>query len=751
MSLKGIDYTDSKKSLKYYKPFFESSPISITLLNLRGEIVEINSATEELSGLKRNELVGKSFTKLPVFPPKNLDYMIEIFKKLKKGELFGPKDIQIRNKYGNVIWINIVGSLIKIGENFLIQVLTQDITSRKRLEQDLENSEENYRILAENANDLIIVLNSEFMIEYINEKVHRKIMGYDKVDLLGRKGFDLVHPEDLKKVSQVINTANKDGEGSVEARIRNKNGEYIWIETNGKIVEDKSGKVKYLLIGRDITERKSVIKELQEFKDQYQNLANSLPQVIFDIDLDYNITYTNTIASKKFGYSIEEFNKKPKIFQFLAPEDEELVLEKLNHLVKGEYIEPLVVRLRRKDGSFFYANIYARRIFKNKNVIGVRSIIHDITGLKEAQEKLIESEDKFRTIAEQSLLGVCIIQDEVIKYVNHILADLLDYSIDEILNWKQGEFFKTIHPKDKKKVIELANKNDSEFKNGIRYYEARGVKKNGEVTWFEVYYKKILYQKKSAFLISFLDINQRKKAQEKLKDLNKMRREFIDRASHELKIPITTIYGAFQLLDQFHKHKFDDDTSAIFEIALSGTKQLKKLVDSLLDLSRLEAKMFKLEKSNIDLTNLIKKCVNGVKYLMKSRNQTYDLALPNSLHIDVDDSRIELVLNNLLTNAIKYTPTSGKISIKLESIENYAQISVRDTGIGLTKVELNKLFKKFSKIQTPLHDELNISLKSTGLGLHIAKEIVKLHGGEIWAESEGRNKGSTFLVKLPNM
>ena len=155
---------ESKNSLKIRKQFFESGSISITLLDLNGIIVGINSTAEEISGLKRNELIGKNFTKLPVFPSENLEYMVEIFNELKKGEIFGPKDIQIRDKHGNIIWVNNVGSLIKLGEEFLIQVLTQDITSRKRLEQDLEKSEENYRIFTENANDLIIVVNSEYKI-----------------------------------------------------------------------------------------------------------------------------------------------------------------------------------------------------------------------------------------------------------------------------------------------------------------------------------------------------------------------------------------------------------------------------------------------------------------------------------------------------------------------------------------------------------------------------------------------------------
>jgi signal transduction histidine kinase len=104
---------------------------------------------------------------------------------------------------------------------------------------------------------------------------------------------------------------------------------------------------------------------------------------------------------------------------------------------------------------------------------------------------------------------------------------------------------------------------------------------------------------------------------------------------------------------------------------------------------------------------------------------------------------------NLLTNAIKYTPKRGTIHIIVKEHDEFAEIKIMDTGIGLTKNEIGKLFKKFSKIQTPLDKELDVQLGSTGLGLHIAKEIVELHGGTINAKSEGKNKGSTFIVRLP--
>jgi len=326
-------------------------------------------------------------------------------------------------------------------------------------------NEEKYRLLAENANDMLIVITTDFKIEYINEKVHQKTMGYNYEDLRNKNIMDLIHPDDYKKIQKTFNQAINKGEGFIQARIKNKNGTYLWTESNGKKFIDEDGKPKFMIIVRDITERIKNAERIEESEQKYKDLTDSLPEVIFEIDLDYQITYTNSAASKKFGYFDEDFKKGLNIFQFLAPEDKDFILKNLESLIKGEYIEPLIVKLRKKDGTFFYANIYGKRIFKGTKVVGIRSIIHDITEMKIAQQKIEESEQKFRTIAEQSLLGICIIQDDIVKYVNKNLADLLGYSVNEILQWKPSEFFKTIHPDDKKMVIQLALDLNNELKN----------------------------------------------------------------------------------------------------------------------------------------------------------------------------------------------------------------------------------------------------------------------------------------------
>jgi len=600
-----------------------------------------------------------------------------------------------------------------------------------------------------------------------------------------------------------------------------------------------------------------------------------LPEVIFEIDLDFKLVYTNAIASDIFGYSHEDFKKGLNANDFIREEDRDDVIRNLNLIFRGKTVDPGIMQFRKKDGSFFYGTINATPIYKDSKIVGMRSVIHDVTEMVKVEERIKESEEQFRTITEQSLMGISIIQDEKIKYVNKTLADILGYSIKELLSWEPGVFFKTIYPDDKQKIIEYATKMSTQNEKKFQYYEARGIHKNGSIIWLEVYNKGITFQDKPAFLTSYIDITERKKTKEelkeseekyrflfekspvsillidttgiiedcnpsmeklinydrsevidkhfadlnialpeylpilykrlkiiaqgktidpidiqlkkkdgsviwvtiestlvklgekpilmvmvhdisatkqleiKLKDLDEMRKEFIDRASHELKTPITTVYGAYQLLDLLHKDSFNPEQLELLEMASIGTKRIKKLVDDLLDVSLMESKTFKLHKSKTNISDIIMNCIKEMKYFCNKRNHQIDIDILPDLYMNIDESRIELVLTNIISNAIKYTPPNGKIRVKLKFDAHFAHIEIKDSGVGLTKEEISNLFKKFSTIESPLKKDLDMDLGSTGLGLFLSKEIIKLHRGDIWAESEGKGQGSTFIVKIP--
>nr|MDO8115887.1 HAMP domain-containing sensor histidine kinase [Candidatus Sigynarchaeota archaeon] len=168
------------------------------------------------------------------------------------------------------------------------------------------------------------------------------------------------------------------------------------------------------------------------------------------------------------------------------------------------------------------------------------------------------------------------------------------------------------------------------------------------------------------------------------------------------------------------------------------------------DMSRLETGKLKIEQSENDLVDLILKTIEELAYRITQRDLTMKTSLPDKLVFNFDAIRIEQVITNLITNAIKNTPSGGEISVIVKRVENdsgcYVEVIVKDTGIGITKDEMGKLFTKFGKLSRDDHD---VDIQGTGLGLFISKEIITIHGGKIWFESGGRNKGSTFHFTLP--
>jgi len=182
-------------------------------------------------------------------------------------------------------------------------------------------------------------------------------------------------------------------------------------------------------------------------------------------------------------------------------------------------------------------------------------------------------------------------------------------------------------------------------------------------------------------------------------------------------------------------------------IGYRGCLRLKELIENLLDTSRLESKKFELKMQKEDLGLLIDDCVNDMSYLADTRRQTIEINAPYRIDFEIDRLRFRQVMTNIISNAVKNTPREGNIIINLSEEDEYIDIQVRDNGVGITQKEQERLFDKFGKIERYGMD-LDVDIEGSGLGLYISKEIVELHGGKILVESEGRNKGTTFTIRL---
>ena len=236
---------------------------------------------------------------------------------------------------------------------------------------------------------------------------------------------------------------------------------------------------------------------------------------------------------------------------------------------------------------------------------------------------------------------------------------------------------------------------------------------------------------------------------EKLKKLDEIRKEFIDITAHELKSPLTSVHGAAQLLKKLYKDKMKNDSEFIelLRIINNGCERLQNLSINLLDFSRLESNIDSLNIEPHDFIKIIKNCVSAMKYLLDKKNQIIEMRLPKKLILNIDRVKIDRVITNLLSNAIKFTPLEGKISINLDINDDICVFSIDDSGIGIEKNDIKKLFKKFSRIE--LEKCKNIEREGTGLGLYLSKKIIDSHGGKIWVYSKGKDQGSTFSFSLP--
>ncbi len=281
----------------------------------------------------------------------------------------------------------------------------------------------------------------------------------------------------------------------------------------------------------------------------------------------------------------------------------------------------------------------------------------------------------------------------------------------------------------------------------VKQFDLKAYKKDGNAIWVNVEALLIEINDSDVILLVIKDISQYKMMEVKLKEMDESRNDFVNLASHELKTPLSSVYGAIQLLNEVCREELSEKAIEYVEIALNAGKKLKNLIFNLLDSARIDSGSFSLHRQRENLVNIIKGCVKDMTYLTREKNLKITMELPDEIHLKLDKGKIEQVITNLLSNAIKYTPNNGKIRIIVKKSKNFVETSIIDNGVGITKRDMGKLFKKFSRSDRSIGDSK--SFESTGLGLFISKEIIEQHGGKIWAESKGSNKGSKFSFKLP--
>jgi len=227
--------------------------------------------------------------------------------------------------------------------------------------------------------------------------------------------------------------------------------------------------------------------------------------------------------------------------------------------------------------------------------------------------------------------------------------------------------------------------------------------------------------------------------------MDKMKSDFFSLMAHELRTPLASIKEGTSLLMHHMGAHFEEKQKEVLTIIAEESNRLTDLVNALLDLSKMEAGMLALDCKKSNMGKLIHQAASGIRPLAMTKNVTIDVKAPGDLpDVRVDGERMLQALRNLIGNAVKFTPGGGAITIAVRVVEAQVTVSVADTGPGIAREDLTRIFDKFKQGAMTEHNKI----KGTGLGLAIVKHIINAHGGKIWVESE-MGRGSVFTFSLP--
>ena len=624
------------------------------------------------------------------------------------------------------------------------------MNSEQNLKGDTEidwNPSEEYKLLINHAPLGIFLADRKGYIKLANKSLI-DILGSSSMEAIKQINILIFPPLQDAGISAAIQCCLDTGDSSVnEFSFTTQRGRNLYFRLYLNATTDLNNQVVGIQgIVEDISKWKQLNDKLKKSEENYKNLIENAHEGVWAVDENDDTVLVNPKLCEMLGYSKSELMSS-NLHHFLNKSMSEYVNSFISRRKEG-FGDTYELDFIKKDGTILKTRINAAPILNEEGELrGTFAYITDISQQKIAEQQLIESESKFRRIFESIPdLFFLIDKDTTIldykgkeenlymppeEFLGKKLVGVMPSEIRELLLKTINDTISSQQPQLMEYSLPIGQK--------VRDFEAR-----------------FLFFSEDRVAIFVREITDRKKAMkiiegeiEKLKELDQIRKDLIIRISHELKTPLVSICGGTELLLSLFKDKITLDEIEVLEIIQKGGDRLKRLIDNLVDVTRIEYNKLELKPKETDIVELLRECANEMMYLIKKRELALKFDLPDRLFLKIDKIRLEQVIINLLSNAIKNTPPSGIITIKAYLKGDYATISVSDTGIGLTKEEMRRLFSRFGKIERYGVDLEYIDIQGTGLGLFISKELIELHKGEIRAESLGRNQGSTFIVKLP--
>lgn len=817
----------------------QGSSVATFVINDRHEVVLWNRACEELTGVPAPEMIGsahpgKAFYQetRPVLADLVLDRNPEKLSRLypiSSSSVLVPEGLHAERWIANLNGKNryIVFDAAPIRDNagkVVASIETiQDLTSRKLAEEDIAASEDRYRNIFDNANDMIQSVAPDGRFLFVNA-AWRRTLGYGESDLRTLLMFDIIHPSCQKSCkAQFAKVMSGEPLDFIEAKFVARNGRVVDVEGSASVRRDDGKIVSAQVIFRDVTERKKLQEELFRISHDWEETFDTLTDMVTVHDADFNIIRANKAAQKILGLPFLEV-KSIKCFEYFhgtecppagCPSCASLGTGKPS---VNEIFEPHLGR---------YLEIRAiPRMDSNNQVVGLIHVVRDISERKRTEAAL---ERHSRELAALNTASNTLILITDLRGIYQEICDIMISVFDLRMVWlgtveesayevrpvayaghEEGYLEAIRIRRDdsplglgptgmavKTKAIAAMQSADPAFAPWRAEAQKRGYLASmavplidrsqacigvlnfysGDPDYFTVDRMKLcqIFANQAAIAIENarliagleekVDVRTREyeSANVELQHLNKeldqrrleaesasrTKSDFLANMSHELRTPLNAIIGFSDLMVRGMAGPLAETPKGYLGDILASGKHLLSLINDILDLSKVEAGKMDIDPAEFDPAELIDRCL--VLFREKALKHRLDLRAEidgASEPIFGDERKIRQVLYNLISNAVKFTPDGGSVIVRAGTVRednrDYAEISVTDTGIGISSADRKRLFQPFGQLSHHLTKEH----EGTGLGLTLCKSFVEMHGGHIRVESSP-GRGSTFTFRIP--
>jgi PAS domain S-box-containing protein len=748
-----VENTDNFKDMnieeEIFRSIFNNAGFAVALVDLDGNLILVNNFFKELLGYELDDQMKSRI--FDFVYPDDMGEAEKLFKELTSGIVSSyTKNHRYLKQNGDVFWGHLTAIAIKNNEGnteYTVELI-KDITEQRQIEMKFEREQRLLKALMDNLSDSIYFkdLNSYF----INlNKASAKKMGYDNPDeLVGKSDHDIFskeHAEKALKDEQDIISSGKPKEGIVEKEIW-QDGSYTWASTTKMPLRDESNRIIGTFgITRDITEERNALLKLK-----YQaKLLNDLNDALVAVDNEYKITSWNKGAEQMYGVVTADALGQDisKLLVAKMPDEDRQEIRRIV-VTNGSWRGEAIHFDKNKNEIDVDWSINAVHDSEGK-LIGNVAIIRDITERNKMVAELTRSEERFRALYENATIGLYRSSpDGKIELANPALLRMFGYStLEEFLGvdiakdgYEKGE--------TRDEFLKQLNRNEE-----IRGFENTWKTKNGKIISIRESAKLIKDKKGKPLYIegTVEDISERvlaeekiKKYNEELKILNANKDKFFSIIAHDLRSPFTALLGYSDLIVNEFDEMESDEIKQFVKYINDEAKNVYGLLDNLLAWSRIQRGQFAYSPSDFSISSTIEKAITLFKDTAKNKNVELTTAVTNNISVFADENSFFTALRNLISNAIKFTPDGGKITIDASVNDNFVEVSVEDTGVGINETDIKKLFKPDVH-----HTTIGTSNeKGTGLGLLLCKELIEKNDGEISVSSEV-GKGTKFTLKLP--